>query len=107
MVAQPTPPVTAADFPIETEGQALADGDGLIPNPMTPTGSPVSVPTTCTVTFASSSGATSATVNNWIADEENALTANTVVCLAGTFTDPLHIWAFRRTAQPSPSRDRV
>ncbi len=92
-VTQPTPPVDAGDFPIEPQGQAPADGDGLIPNPVTPTGSAIGPPASCTVTFASSAGATSATVNAWIASEENAITAPTVVCLSGTFSNPLHVWS--------------
>lgn len=93
VVTQPTPPVTAIDFPLEPQGQAPVDGDGLIPNPATPTGSLIGPPSSCTVTFASADGATSATVNDWISAEENGLTGNTVVCLAGTFTDPLHVWS--------------
>lgn len=98
VVAQPTPPVTAADFPIEPQGQAPVDGDGLIPNPTTPTGEPVAAPSSCTVTFASGSGSTSATINAWIATEENVITGDTVVCLSGTFSNPLHVWSKTSTA---------
>jgi hypothetical protein len=98
VVTQPTPTVTASDFPTEPEDQAPVDGDGLIPNPATPTGTPVGPPDSCTVTFASASGATSATVNTWIADQENTLTAPTTVCLSGTFDDPLHVWSKTSTA---------
>jgi hypothetical protein len=106
VVTEPTPPVDAADFPIEPQGQAPADGDGLIPNPATPTGSAIGPPSSCTVTFASSAGATSATVNAWIAAEQNTITAPTVVCLSGTFSNPLHVWSKTSTAllevAPSP-----
>jgi hypothetical protein len=97
-ITQPTPPITSAAFPEEPEGTAPADGDGLIPNPATPTGSPVGPPSSCTETFSSAAGATSATVNAWIAANENDLTATTVVCLAGTFTDPIHVWSKSSTA---------
>jgi hypothetical protein len=97
-VTQPTPAVTASDFPMEPEGHAPTDGDGLIPNPVTPTGAPIAAPTSCTVTFASTDGATSATVNTWIADEENTITGLTTICLSGTFNDPLHVWSKTSTA---------
>jgi hypothetical protein len=98
VVTEPTPPVTSADFPIEPQGQAPVDGDGLIPNPVTPTGVPMSVPQSCTVTFDSTSGATSATVNAWIAAQENTITGPTVVCLSGTFDNPLQVWSKTSTA---------
>jgi hypothetical protein len=37
-IAQPPPPVSASSFPEEPVGVAPTDGDGLIPNPQTPTG---------------------------------------------------------------------
>jgi hypothetical protein len=92
-VTQPPPPVTASAFPIEPEGTAPADGDGLIPNPQSPSGVPVGAPGSCTVTFSSASGSTSADVNSWIASNENSITATTVVCLSGTFGDPIHVWS--------------
>ncbi|HKH87547.1 MAG TPA: hypothetical protein VKA05_01935, partial [Acidimicrobiales bacterium] len=98
VVTQPAPPVSASDFPIEPEGQTPVDNDGSIPNPVTPTGSPIAAPASCAVTFSSSAGATSATVNAWIAANENTITATTVVCLEGTFTDPLHVWSKTSTA---------
>ncbi|MGD0684224.1 MAG: hypothetical protein ABSA03_03820 [Streptosporangiaceae bacterium] len=91
-VTQPPPPVTASAFPIEPEGTAPADGDGLIPNPQTPSGVPIGAPGSCTLTFSSASGSTSADVNSWIASNENSITATTVVCLSGTFSDPIHVW---------------
>ena len=97
-VTQPTPPVTASSFPVEPQGTAPADNDGLIPNPQTPTGAPIGPPASCTVTFASSSGSTSADVNAWIASNENSITATTVVCLAGTFNDPIQVWSKSSTA---------
>src|SRR5215469_16734247 len=90
-VPQPTPPVTAQDFPMEPTGTAPSDGDGLIPNPQTPTGSPVAPPSSCTVTFNGATS-TSADVNSWISSNENSLTGLTVLCLTGTFTSPLHVW---------------
>ena len=100
-ISQPTPPVRAASFPVEPAGQAPADGDGRIPNPQTPDGSPVGPPAqgSCAVTFtAPASGTTSAAVNAWIAAHQDAITAPTVVCLAGTFSTPLHIWSKTSTA---------
>ncbi|MGA2210786.1 MAG: hypothetical protein ABSH30_14240 [Acidimicrobiales bacterium] len=111
LITQPTPPVSASDFPIEPQGQAPADGDGLIPNPVTPTGSPIGPPSSCTQSFASASGATSATVNAWIAANENTITAPTVLCLAGTFDNPLQIWSKSSTAllevAPAPGQAAV
>jgi hypothetical protein len=97
-VTQPAPPVTASDFAIEPDGQAPSDNDGLIPNPETPTGQAVAPPSSCTVTFSSSSGATSQTVNTWISGNENTITSTTVVCLSGTFTSPIHVWSKASTA---------
>lgn len=97
-VTQPTPPVVASDFPIEAQGNVPADNDGLIPNPVTPTGSPIAAPKSCAVTFASSKGATSASVNAWIAANEDTISAPTVVCLSGSFTDPLDVWSKTSTA---------
>jgi hypothetical protein len=98
VITQPPPPITASSFPIEPEGTAPADGDGLIPNPQTPTGAPVGPPSSCSVTFSSASGATSADVNAWITANENSITSTTVVCLAGTFTSPVHVWSKSSTA---------
>ena len=83
----------ASDFHIEAKRNLPVDNDGLIPNPATPTGSPVAPPSRCTVTFASASGATSAEVNGWISTHENEITSPTVVCLSGDFAQPLHIWS--------------
>lgn len=69
------------------------NGNGLIPNPATPTGEPIGPPPSCNVTFDSSHGATSNTVNEWVALHENAITRETVVCLSGVFRDPLHVWS--------------
>jgi hypothetical protein len=98
VITQPAPPVTASSFPIEPAGTAPADGDGLIPNPDTPTGSPIGPPSACTVTFSSASGGTSADVNSWITANENSITSTTVVCLSGTFTSPIHVWSKSSTA---------
>jgi hypothetical protein len=92
-VTQPAPPVTASAFPVEPSGSAPADGDGLIPNPATPTGAPIAAPGSCTITFSSARGSTSATVNSWIAAHENSITATAVVCLSGTFTAPIQVWS--------------
>ena len=98
VIAQPTPPVTASDFPMEPLGTAPTDGNGLIPNPQTPTGAPAAPPSSCTVTFSPAKHDTSATVNSWIAAHENTITSTTVVCLTGTFTDPVHVWSKSSTA---------
>jgi hypothetical protein len=92
-VVQPQPAVFASDFSIEPTDQAPSDGDGLIPNPATPTGSPVEAPASCTTTFSSSSGANSSMVNSWIAANENTINQTTILCLSGTFTSPIHIWS--------------
>ena len=96
-ITQPTPPVTASAFPIEPAGTAPADGDGLIPNQATPTGSPIAPPPACTVTFNGASS-TSADVNSWITANENSITVPTVACLSGTFTGPIHVWSKTSTA---------
>jgi hypothetical protein len=100
VVTQPAPPVTASSFPVEPEGTAPADGDGRIPNPATPTGSPVGPPSSCTVTFSVPAGSTStsAAVNAWITANENSITSTTVVCLAGVFTTPVQVWSKSSTA---------
>lgn len=98
LVVQPNPPVQAKDFPLEPAGRAPVDNDGRIPNPATPTGSPISAPSSCTVSFMSAKGATSATVNSWVAAHENTIQAPTVVCLAGVFNRPLHVWSKTSTA---------
>ncbi len=85
--------MSAADFPLEPSGRAPTDGDGLIPNPATPTGSPIGRPRACAITFNSQRGATSTSVNRWVAAHENTLTGETVVCLAGVFRQPLHVWS--------------
>lgn len=92
-VIEPPPPVSASDFPIEPAHVAPTPGDGLIPNPRTPTGSALRRPSSCSVTFRSAQGATSDTVNAWIEANEDTITATTTVCLAGTFTRPLHVWS--------------
>lgn len=91
-VTQPAPPVSASAFPIEPAGVAPVDGDGLIPNPSTPTGVPIAAPSSCGVTFASGSGATSASVNSWIATNEklaggtNAVDCNSFANLSTSST---------------------
>ncbi len=102
-ITQPAPPVTASAFGLEPAGVAPTDGDGLIPNPATPAGVAIAPPSSCTVTFASASGATSATVNSWIAANENAITAPAVVCLSGTFTAPVHVWSKSSAALLDPN----
>jgi hypothetical protein len=97
-VAEPTPPVSSSDFVIEPTGRAPVDNDGLIPNPLTPTGARIGPPKACTVTFASAHGTTSATVNSWVSGHQDSIRAATVVCLAGVFTSPLHIWDKTSTA---------
>ena len=89
---QPTPPITASAFPIEATGVSPRDGDNLIPNAATPAGSPIAAPTSCDVIFDTAKAATAATVNTWIAAHDNTITKTTVLCLAGTFTAPIHVW---------------
>lgn len=92
-VKQPRPPVTSIDFPLEPQGQVPRDGDELIPNPSTPTGSTAAPPSFCDETFSSDEGATSARVNAWITSNENVIRSTTVICLSGTFDSPIHIWS--------------
>jgi hypothetical protein len=93
LVTQPRPLIDASSFHIEPAGRVPLDGDGMIPNPQTPTGSPIAGPRRCSVSFSSSQGATSAGVNAWISAHENAIAVPTAVCLFGVFDEPLHIWS--------------
>jgi hypothetical protein len=110
-IAQPTPPVSAGSFPEEPAGAVPSDGDGLIPNPQTPTGAATAPPSSCTVTFSATAGATSATVNAWLTANQDVISGLTVVCLAGTFHQPLHVWNKTSTAlleiAPEPSQSAV
>jgi hypothetical protein len=110
-VNQPTPPVTSADFPEEAAGTAPVNGDGLIPNPQTPTGSAVAPPTSCTATFSAGATVDAATVNSWITTNENTIVTPTTVCLSGTFTSPLHVWSKTSSAllevAPAPGDSAV
>jgi hypothetical protein len=89
---QPKPPISASAFVIERAGAAPVDNDGRIPNPATPVGTPIQPPQKCNATFDAGSGASSALVNAAIAAKENVITATYVICLAGTFTSPIHVW---------------
>jgi hypothetical protein len=97
-VVQPAPPITSSAFPLERVGSTPSDGDGLIPNPETPTGQSVAPPSSCSVTFSSAGGATSSTVNQWIATNEDRISTLTVLCLEGTFFDPIDVWSKSSTA---------
>ncbi|MGO9909852.1 MAG: hypothetical protein ACLPQS_01625 [Acidimicrobiales bacterium] len=94
-VTQPAPPVSATDsqFHMETTGVTPVDGDGLIPNPKTPTGSPRGPVSGCDYIAASAKGASSASVNALIESKENSITSRYVLCLSGTFTSPIHVWS--------------
>ncbi|MGO9198652.1 MAG: hypothetical protein ACLQK4_16180 [Acidimicrobiales bacterium] len=92
-VTQPVPPVSTGDFHIEPSGVVPADGDGLIPNEVTPTGSAPGPVSHCDHTIDSATGASAATVNSLIAAKENSITSRYVLCLAGTFTAPIHVWS--------------
>jgi hypothetical protein len=98
VLRQPTPSVRARDFRVERTGRAPRDNDDLIPNPKTPTGARIRGPRSCNVTFAAARGASSATVNSWIAGHENSIRRRTVLCLSGVFTSPLHVWSKTSTA---------
>jgi hypothetical protein len=98
VVTQPPPPVSASAFPEEAIGTVPSDGDGLIPNPASPSGTPVGPPDSCSVTFTAGGSVTSATVNAWIASNENSIATPTTVCLSGTFGQPLHVWSKSSTA---------
>lgn len=108
LVPQPAPPVSARDFRMEPKWRAPEDNDNLIPNPATPTGSAIAPPSSCSILFSSSRGATSTTVNRWIALRENTIRARTVLCLSGVFRNPLHIWSKTTPAllevAPAPGR---
>jgi hypothetical protein len=86
------PPVTASDFPIEPQGAAPADNDGLVPNAATPDGRALGVLPRCSRTFDAAAGASSTTVNAVIAHVENRMRAPMVLCLAGTFRKPIRVW---------------
>ena len=86
------PLVGPADFPTEPIGAVPVDGNGLIPNAVTPTGVRPGPPRTCGVVFDAAAGATATSVNAEIARVENRLTKPLVVCLAGTFTRPIRVW---------------
>jgi len=98
VLRQPTPPVRARDFRVERTGRAPRNNDHLIPNPKTPTGGRIRGPRSCSVTFAASAGASSGTVNSWIASHQNSIRRTTVLCLSGVFTSPLHVWSKTSTA---------
>jgi hypothetical protein len=89
---QPKPPISASAFALEPAGVAPADGDGRIPNPTTPAGAPIQPPQKCSIIFDSAKGATSAMVNGAIAAGEDVISTTYVICLAGTFTSPIHVW---------------
>ena len=107
-VVAPSPPVDAADFPVAPRGAALADGTALIPNPASPLGSLAVRSARCDRTFDATKGATAAQVDALVAKVENRLTSRYVVCLAGTFTEPIHVdgkySAALLTVQPAPGR---
>lgn len=84
--------MSAANFPVEPRGTVPADGDGLIPDPATPDGHAPGAHPACGRIFDAASGATATSVNAYVAHVENRLTAPTVVCLAGTFRRPIHVW---------------
>ncbi len=94
---RPTQP-SASMFPLEPLGRVPRPGDGLIPNPATPTGRRLTSRPRCTVTFDTATGATATTVNRWIAVHQNHLGAPATLCLAGTFNSPLRIVA--KTSTP-------
>jgi hypothetical protein len=92
------PPVTPSDFPIEPRGAVPADGDGLIPDAATPDGSAFGARPRCSRIFDSAAGATATTVDAAIANVENRMRAPEVLCLAGTFRGPIHVWGKYSTA---------
>jgi hypothetical protein len=90
--------VSARDFPVEPADRAPADGDGKIPSAVTPAGARIAAPRRCTVRFSGGAGRPATAVNSWISAHQNKLTARAVVCLAGTFTTPVHVWGKTSTA---------
>lgn len=50
------------------------------------------------MTFVAGGSVTAATVDAWIAADENTITAPTTLCLSGTFTSPLDIWSKTTTS---------
>jgi hypothetical protein len=109
----PVPPITSEAFHFEPRGAVPADNDGLIPNPATPTGTPVGSALPCRATFVAGPGSsvTAATVNAAIARLQNRLTAPYAICLAGTFHAPLKVWgkwtSALLTLEPVPGRRAV
>ncbi|MHB8457138.1 MAG: hypothetical protein ACYDBS_05545, partial [Acidimicrobiales bacterium] len=93
IVRQPVPPITASSFHIEPVGKVPSDGNGMIPNSKTPTGSGPGPVKPCNYVANAAAGATSAAVNRLIAAKENSITKRYVICLSGTFTAPIHVWS--------------
>jgi hypothetical protein len=91
-IVEPRPPVDAESFAFEPRGVAPRDGDGRIPNPLTPTGRRFGPPSSCSRTFVAGRQVTSSTVNTAIAAVENRIAGPYVICLRGRFTAPIHVW---------------
>lgn len=91
-VRQPPPPVVAADFPIEALGAVPRAGDGRIPNPTTPTGTPASVAPRCDLVVRGGQANSGDRVDALVAGLENRLRAPEVICLAGRFDEPIRVW---------------
>lgn len=89
---EPVPPVVAADFPTEALGVAPLPGDGRIPNPSTPTGVPIGSAPACSQTVVAGADHSSSAVNRLISGLQDRIVRADVVCLSGTFHQPIHIW---------------
>lgn len=89
--ALPTPSITPSAFVMEPRGVSPRDGDQRIPNPATPTGTPIAS-VSCTETFIAGPHVTAESVNTAIAHVENRMTQPATFCLSGTFNAPVHVW---------------
>lgn len=80
------------DFPIEPAGIVPRAGDGRIPNPQTPTGTPIGSTPRCDVVVRGGAPGASGRLDALIARLQNRLRAPEVICLEGRFDQPIHVW---------------
>lgn len=108
---QPAPPVEAAAFPVEALGVSPRPGDGLIPNPVTPSGAPLQPAPACDRVLEPGPDHSSAPVDALIANLENRVQGTEVICLAGRFDQPIDVWnkydPHLLVLEPAPGRQAV
>ncbi|MCL6596326.1 MAG: hypothetical protein K6V73_08955 [Firmicutes bacterium] len=86
------PPVSAADFRSEPAGTVPVDGDGRIPNPATPDGTPLGSAPACDAVFVAGPTHSADAVNAAIARTADRLTRPYTICLSGVFRTPIRVW---------------